>query len=134
MSTLSPGGINLNVAVSTALDFLHKIEEIQLLRNLGWDTDDEGNQIVSYADPVTLTAQIQNPDPSSLQHVRRINDNAQQRLFWVNESVSPIDRFSEHGGDIILYDGKRWQVTGRPDDFVKQGWACVIGEAILDDC
>jgi hypothetical protein len=133
MQETAPGGINLNAAASVALDFLHKIEQVTLLRNTGWATDDDGSVVPTYAEPETAAAQVQDAGRSALMHVRKINDNARQKLFWLNTDVRPVDRFSEHGGDLVLYEGTRWRITARPDDFVKQGWVCVLGEAILDD-
>ncbi len=133
MHETAPGGINLNAAASMALDFLHRIEHVTLLRNTGWTTDDEGTVVPTYAEPETVAAQIQDAGQSALMHVRTINDNARRKLFWLNTDVRPVDRFSEHGGDRILYDGLTWRITARPDNFIKQGWVSVIGEAILDD-
>lgn len=125
------GGINLNGIVSQVLHPLHNIETVLLKRFLSQAIDEEGRTIVVYAEPVEITAQIQTPTDSRQEWKDRLNENSQQKMFWVNTEVKPLDRDAEYGGDVITYDGYDWLVISQPDNFVKQGWVSVIGERML---
>lgn len=131
MSVYNAGGINVNYVVSHVLDPLHKIEQIQVMKYLSSDIAPDGSVIPTYADPITIEAQIQQPNAEEHLHVRRVNDNTVARRFWVNMWLKPLDRAAGTAGDLILYDGYKWEVDSQPDDFNKQGWCSVIALRVI---
>lgn len=88
----------------------------------------------SYAEPVTLQAQVQSEGDAALYYADRAGQNSLVRRFYLHASADTppagIRRPDARGGDFLRReDGGWWYVTAVLDDFsAKSGWVCVRAE------
>lgn len=126
------GGWNINESVSDFLQVTHPMVDIEVIPYIG-RVNDAGTVTAQYGEPVPLTVQMQVPTDKQLEHVKRLNDNAIRRAFWISFPVYTLNRNLKKGADLIKYDGKIYRITYMPDDFSVTGWVQVIGEEQLEN-
>ena len=119
-------GINLHHVVRTAITTVHPDETILWYQNKG-ATNIGGILKPSYAEPLSLAAQVQSESDASLMHANRADMNTETikvYLYW-DAQTNPLnlDRFTAKGGDIFKRaDGTFWLVTALTDNFADVGW------------
>ena len=119
-------GINLHHVVRTAITTVHPDETILWYQNKG-ATNIGGILKPSYAEPISLVAQVQSESDASLMHANRADMNTETikvYLYW-DAQTNPLnlDRFTAKGGDIFKRaDGTFWLVTALTDNFADVGW------------
>lgn len=119
-------GINLHHVVRTAITTVHPDETILWYQNKG-ASNVGGILKPSYAEPLSLVAQVQSESDASLMHANRADMNTETLkiyLYW-DAQMNPLnlDRFTAKGGDIFKRaDGTFWLVTALTDNFADVGW------------
>lgn len=119
-------GINLHHVVRGAITTVHPDETILWYQNKG-ASNVGGILKPSYAEPLSLVAQVQSESDASLMHANRADMNTETikvYLYW-NAQTNPLnlDRFTAKGGDIFKRaDGTFWLVTALTDNFADVGW------------
>lgn len=119
-------GINLHHVVRGAITTVHPDETILWYQNKG-ATNVGGILKPSYAEPLSLVAQVQSESDASLMHANRADMNTETikvYLYW-DAQTNPLnlDRFTAKGGDIFKRaDGTFWLVTALTDNFADVGW------------
>lgn len=119
-------GINLHHVVRTAITTVHPDETILWYQNKG-ASNVGGILKPSYAEPLSLVAQVQSESDASLMHANRADMNTETvkiYLYW-DAQTNPLnlDRFTAKGGDIFKRaDGTFWLVTALTDNFADVGW------------
>ena len=119
-------GINLHHVVRTAITTVHPDETILWYQNKG-AANIGGILKPSYAEPLSLVAQVQSESDASLMHADRADMNTETvkiYLYW-DAQTNPLnlDRFTAKGGDIFKRaDGTFWLVTALTDNFADVGW------------
>lgn len=119
-------GINLHHVVRTAITTVHPDETIFWYQNKG-ASNVGGILKPSYAEPLSLVAQVQSESDASLMHANRADMNTETikvYLYW-DAQTNPLnlDRFTAKGGDIFKRaDGTFWLVTALTDNFADVGW------------
>lgn len=119
-------GINLHHVVRGAITTVHPDETILWYQNKG-ATNISGIVKPSYAEPLSLVAQVQSESDASLMHANRADMNTETvkiYLYW-DAQTNPLnlDRFTAKGGDIFKRaDGTFWLVTALTDNFADVGW------------
>lgn len=119
-------GINLHHVVRTAITTVHPDETILWYQNKG-ASNVGGILQPSYAEPLSLVAQVQSESDASLMHANRADMNTETikvYLYWdVQTNPLNLDRFTAKGGDIFKRaDGSFWLVTALTDNFADVGW------------
>ena len=119
-------GINLHHVVRTAITTVHPDETLLWYQNQG-AANVGGILQPSYAEPLSLVAQVQSESDASLMHANRADMNTETikvYLYW-DAQTNPLnlDRFTAKGGDIFKRaDGTFWLVTALTDNFADVGW------------
>ena len=119
-------GINLHHVVRTAITTVHPDETILWYQKKG-ATNVGGILQPSYAEPLSLVAQVQSESDASLMHANRADMNTETikvYLYW-DAQTNPLnlDRFTAKGGDIFKRaDGTFWLVTALTENFADVGW------------
>ena len=119
-------GINLHHVVRGAITTVHPDETILWYQNKG-AANVGGILQPSYAEPLSLVAQVQSESDASLMHANRADMNTETikvYLYW-DAQTNPLnlDRFTAKGGDIFKRaDGTFWLVTALTDNFADVGW------------
>ncbi len=94
----------------------------------GNSVDAAGNVTPTYAEPVTVLAQVQALSGRDLRQIERLNLQGTLRTFYFNGTVDGIVRVTASGGDLIMTpDGNVWLVTLVPEPWeLTAGWTKVI--------
>lgn len=119
-------GYNINRSVSMFLNGFHNMVPVEYFKYTG-EVNNFGEISVSYAPPVLMNIQQQQPNPAALQFVRKEIDIRWVKQFWGDWEVTPAIRVDGRGGDLIWYDNHIWYIEAVPDDFRQTGWMSVIG-------
>ncbi len=119
-------GINLHHVVRGAITTVHPDETLLWYQNKG-TTNVGGILKPSYAEPLSLIAQVQSESDASLMHANRADMNTETikvYLYWdVQTNPLNLDRFTAKGGDIFKRaDDSYWLVTALTDNFADVGW------------
>ena len=119
-------GINLHHIVRAPITNVHPDETLLWYQNQG--AQNVGGILKpSYAEPLSLVAQVQSESDASLMHADRADMNTETikvYLYW-DAQTNPLnlDRFTAKGGDIFKRaDGTFWLVTALTDNFADVGW------------
>jgi hypothetical protein len=78
-----------------------------------------GDYVNVFADPVPITGSMQ-PVKADLYVALGLNLEKNYSFLWTEAAVMPLDR--DRPGDVVLYDGKSWQVTGDRNWAPADGW------------
>ena len=119
-------GINLHHIVRSPITNVHPDETLLWYQNKG-AANVSGILKPSYAEPLSLVAQVQSESDASLMHANRADMNTETikvYLYW-DAQTNPLnlDRFTAKGGDIFKRaDGTFWLVTALTDNFADVGW------------
>lgn len=123
--------MNLHQLVRGCIPIVNPDEYVDWYRCTGQAMADYGVVTPSFAEPVSVRAQVQSESDASLYYQERAGDNSIIRRIYLDgdEPVQPagIVRPAARGGDVIRrHDGTWWRVDGVIDDFsLQSGWVCV---------
>ena len=125
------GGINLHAEVRGAITYLHPDETVTLYQSTG-QTNVAGIVTPTYAEAISVAAQVQSANRADLEHSERVSMNRYVLRFYLfaEEATPPagiVRPFARNGDMIKRGDGTWWLVTGEPDGFAPVGWVCVLG-------
>lgn len=121
--------LNLHALANVAVAAVHPNETVRLIRALGCRLD-HGRRLPDYADPVSLTAQVQGVGGDRVaQSTPEVLNGAPQRKFWLTAAgppatlPGPASRAYARPGDYLYReDGTLWKVTELSDDYHRSGW------------
>lgn len=122
--------MNLHAIVRAAITTVHNDETCQLYQSTG-QTNDRGVVKASYADPVTIAANIQPLSTEALARIDAMNvTGITACAFLYSEEARPVAGVrripSLRTGDYIQRaDGTWWLVIAVEEDWSDEGWACV---------
>lgn len=104
--------MNMHGIVSGKIARVNPLQTIGVQLSTGYTTGADGSRVPSYAEPVYVTAQVQELSTKDLRHLANLNIQGSQRKVYVNGEIDAIIRFTKKGGDIItLQDGSIWLTT-----------------------
>lgn len=121
--------LNLHAIVRTPITALHPDETVTWYQSIG-QTNTLGRIKPSYAEGVTLQAQIQTLSPDELQQREDASKTEiHVKAYLVAQEVNPpagIIRIDARNGDFIQRaDGTWWLITSVLEEFAKSGWESV---------
>ena len=125
--------MNLHAIVRNAIPAVNPDESVVWYRSTGQQASGYGEIEPTYADPVTVAAQVQSEGDEALFHADRAGDNSIVRKFYLMASPATrpagIVRVDARNGDYLQReDGTWWLVVAVLEDFsFKSGWTCVRG-------
>lgn len=129
--------MNLHKIVRGAISSVTADETVSLWRSKGrtaeeFETDDEGNQVLSYEVIRDQRAQIQPESDSSLYFSGNVAQNSVTRrcYLFADEPMGkrPFTNYrplARSGDYVERNDGTAWLVTAVTDDYGAQGWVSV---------
>ena len=125
--------MNLHAIVRGIIPAVNPDESVVWYRSTGQQASGYGEIEPTYADPVTVAAQVQSEGDEALFHADRAGDNSIVRKFYLMASPATrpagIVRVDARNGDYLQReDGTWWLVVAVLEDFsFKSGWTCVRG-------
>lgn len=124
-------GLNLHGIVRGAINAVNPDVAVVVLKSTGWTDASDGEQVPTYAAPVTVMAQVQPLTSQQLKQVDNLNQSSTYRNFYLSGDFSGHERATSKGGDKIQHDGKLWLVDSQPEAWAT-GWTLVRGVLQVD--
>ena len=103
-----------------------------LLVSTGYTTDDSGLQVPFYADPASVSVQVQALTQKELQHLDKMNITNGQAGVFVDRQLNSADRSTGSGGDVFTFAdtqavpadlrGSTWLVVAVLEGWPGSGW------------
>lgn len=113
-----PGVNLLNIALTAIAP-----QPGQWLRFTGNTTNSQGQDIPSYADPVTVTGSFQSIDAETIQQMG-LNVTARHRVFYTTSPIEVTDRSTSP--DLLIFYGRIYQASGEIDWIKQDGWRGIV--------
>lgn len=89
----------------------------------GFTVTPSGKPVVTWTDGVPLPdAQVQSLTVKEIQHLDDMNIAGCERAIYTNVQLSAVDRATQNGGDILVFEGLPWQVTAILEGWTTAGW------------
>lgn len=122
-------GINLHDIVRPIITGIHPDEEVVIYKSNG-QVNIKGIITPIYLKPVTVQAQVQHINNTTLVNSDKINESDSTKNFYLYaNNVMPtagLIRQLHRGGDIIKrMDDTFWLIYATPEEFSLNGWVCV---------
>lgn len=118
-----------NNLLNTALRVIPK-QTVKYYQFLSRTTNDIGRDVSNYADSVDLLGSLQAVSWDRLQFLG-LDSEEEYVIFYTSNDLLNIER--DTSGDQLAYQGKRYQVIGKPNDWIRQdGWNGVLCVRIYD--
>lgn len=95
--------MNLHGIVAGVVGAVNPQITIQALASQGYGKAADYSQVPIYADPVTLTAQVQPLETSELQHLDSLNIQGERRAVYLPGSWNAVVRSEGEGGDLLKF-------------------------------
>ena len=115
---LVPGSNLLNMAFN-----LIARQTFSYIANLGRTTNDIGQYIQTYADPVTITGSLQ-PFPRSLFQQYGLDFNKDYVTFFIPQSAVDVER--NFSGDEFVFNSIKYQALFKTNWFQIDGWIGIV--------
>jgi len=97
----------------------------QWLAYAGYTVLANGKPSVTYASPVAIQIQAQAITVADLQHIDAMSLGTVDRVILTDAPVKAIDRASQAGGDLLVFESATWLVSGVLEDWSTSGWSRV---------
>lgn len=117
--------MNLNYLASGCLQASYRTVNVLYYQFLS-QVNVLGTVTPTYADPVTVAANIQLVDKQKLIHKDYYNSTTIYKGFWINlDTMSGLNRNLSTGGDYFVYSGLKYKIVGIENEF-QTSWMYVI--------
>lgn len=126
--------MNLHQAVRGAISAINSDITGTVLVSTGSTTAPDGKRTPTYADPVTVTLQVQALSAKEIQHLDSLNITGTMRGIWVSMQIEALNRKTGKGGDlIVIADGPptlngTWLAVQALENWDRAGWSHVAGQ------
>lgn len=124
--------INVRALANRSVQRVNPNVAATLRRSTGYTTGDSGKRAPSYAPDEPIIVQVQSLTQSELEHLNNLNISNGQASVFVNTQLSSVDRPSQSGGDLIVFDtdpripaslrGQTWLVVALLEGWATAGW------------
>jgi len=84
---------------------------ITWIANTGYTVDATYRQVPTWAEPVSVVAQVQTLTSDELEHLDGLNISGRLLSVYLYQSVDSVLRPEAAGGDILQIDGNDWLVV-----------------------
>ena len=103
--------MNLHGIVSAAIGAVNPFIPATLQVSTGSTTAADGSRTPTYADPVTVSIQVQALSYGELQQLEGLNIQGDARAVYLAGSADGVSRPDGKGGDLLTFNGERWLVS-----------------------
>jgi hypothetical protein len=94
----------------------------QWLAYAGYTVLPSGKTQPVYAAPANIQIQAQAITSQDLQKIDAMNLSEITRVILTSAKVQDLDRESQTGGDLLVFDNATWLVAGIIEDWSTSGW------------
>ena len=114
--------VNLRAIANKFTSTVNPNLTVQRHASAGRTVAPNGKPVVSYASPISLTAQVQALTKKEVEHIDNMNLSPCDRAAYVNGQVNAFDRVAQTGGDLLEFEGKFWLVMAVLEGWSTAGW------------
>lgn len=119
-------GINLYKLATSVIG----TQQVQYYQFIDRTTNDVGNDVSNYAEPVTIRGSFQAVSWNQLQY---LGLDLEKEYIALYTDADILNGERDTSGDQIAYQGKRYQIIGKPSDWIRQdGWNGLLCVRIYD--
>lgn len=93
--------MNLHALVNPLIRAVNPNRYATLQLSTGYTTSPTGHRVPTYADPVTVIAQVQQLMVRDLMHLEGLNIQGSTNKIWMSGQLNAIVRVNRKGGDLI---------------------------------
>lgn len=91
----------------------------------GHSTQPDGTVTPCYQD-LLLRIMVQAASSADLTQVAGLNQSTDTRVVYLPAELKGIDRAHQFGGDILVFEGSEWLVTGQPETWGGGQWSKLL--------
>ncbi|MFT8464163.1 hypothetical protein [Acetobacter persici] len=91
----------------------------------GHSTQPDGTVTPLYQD-LLLRIMVQAASSADLTQVAGLNQSTDTRVVYLPAELQGIDRAHQFGGDILVFEGSEWLVTGQPETWGGGQWSKLL--------
>ncbi|MFT8517914.1 hypothetical protein [Acetobacter persici] len=91
----------------------------------GHSTLPDGTVTPLYQD-LLLRIMVQAASSADLTQVAGLNQSTDTRVVYLPAELKGIDRAHQFGGDILVFEGSEWLVTGQPETWGGGQWSKLL--------
>ncbi|MBS1002172.1 hypothetical protein JK169_14410 [Acetobacter persici] len=91
----------------------------------GHSTQPDGTVTPRYQD-LLLRIMVQAASSADLTQVAGLNQSTDTRVVYLPAELKGIDRAHQFGGDILVFEGSEWLVTGQPETWGGGQWSKLL--------
>lgn len=111
--------------VSAALSGLTPAITATLRAQEGTTVRPDGSVVAHYVD-VLLRIMVQAASCADLTQVAGLNQSTDTRVVYLPADIKGIDRAHQFGGDLLVFEGSEWLVTGQPETWGGGQWSKLL--------
>lgn len=118
--------VNLHNLVRSAISSINPDQTVQIKKFIRQEHQPGGIDIPVYSDPITVVAQAQPVASDEIQHINNYVSSSKYENLWITGNWQGLNRRSETGGDIIIWNGHNWYIDDVAEDWdPTAGWTKV---------
>lgn len=91
----------------------------------GYETQPDGT-IVPRAIDILLRIMVQPASSADLTQSAGLNQSTDTRVVYLPADLKGIDRTHQFGGDVLVFEGSEWLVTGQPETWGGGQWSKLL--------
>lgn len=95
--------MNLHGIVAGVTGAVNPLISAQALASQGYTKSADYSQVPAYADPVTLTVQVQPLQTPELQHLDSLNIQGERKAVYLPGTWNAVARVDGEGGDLLKF-------------------------------
>ena len=123
--------MNLHSIVRHAINSINPDQPITVKVFSG--VDNTGTYAVLTYTETTAIAQVQPMSSEDIQFINNFNSSSIYKAMYILGDWSGLNRVTENGGDLIIWDNKVWYVSSVPEGWnATAGWTKVLVVAQTD--
>ncbi|GAN69293.1 hypothetical protein [Acetobacter orleanensis] len=88
-------------------------------------TQPDGTVVPQYVE-VLLPIMVQPAPSEDLAQVAGLNQSTDTRVVYLPAELKGIDRAHQFGGDLLMFEGSEWLVTGQPETWGGGQWSKLL--------
>lgn len=105
--------MNIRGLANSVTQSVNPNETVNVLRSTGYTTGAGARQVPSYADPVSVVAQVQALDGDDLKQIEGLNIQGTLKAIYIHGELAGVIRPDQTGGDLVKRknDAETWLVV-----------------------
>ena len=123
--------MNLNAIANQLIQVVNPDIVAAIYKSNGWAINPDRSRSPSFSSPITMGIQVQALSQGDIQHVDNMGLQGQFISIYTNGNWCGLNRKSNEGGDVFVFNGNQWRVQSIPENW--ETWTRVIAVKLIED-